>query len=118
MAFSAKKYNKGSVFTFKAPDSFEYTSLDELYHNNEHDWVYPVKALFINKKSKYGDHPVIVTDNEYVSVPKHLTDTVKAMIADDEAVDAINSGKLGFTIYEYVDSKYKRTCYSVTWIDM
>lgn len=118
MAWSAKKFNKGSKFTFKTPDSFQYQTLDVLYKTNGTDKIYPVKALFLNDKGRYGTHPVIVTDNELVDVPKHLTETVREMIADDECVDAINNGKVGFTIYEYIDSKFKKTCYSVTWIDI
>lgn len=118
MAWSAKKYNKGSVFTFKAPDTFEFTTLDELYTNNGIDRVYPVKALYINTKSKYGDHPVVVTDSAFVDVPKHLIDTVKEMMNDEECIDAINNGHVGFTVYSYIDKRYKRTCYSVNWVDM
>lgn len=119
MAFSASKFNKGNNrFDFKTPVDFNYTTLDVLYSENSDKFVYPVKALYLNKKSMYGAHPVIVTDKELVDIPKHLTDTVKEMIADDECVDAINKGKVGFTIYQYIDSKYKKTCYSVTWVDM
>lgn len=118
MAWSAKKYNKGSVFAFKTPDTFEFTTLDELFTNNGVDRVYPVKALYINTKSKYGEHPVIVTDSALVDVPKHLVDTVKEMISDEECVDAINNSHVGFTIYSYIDKRYKRTCYSINWVDM
>lgn len=121
MAFSANKYNnKNNLFTFKTPIDFEYTTLDVLFNENGNpiDKVYPVKAMFLNRKSMYGTHPVIVTDRELVDLPKHLLDTVKDMIADEECVDAINNGKVGFQIYQYIDSKYKKTCYSVTWVDI
>lgn len=119
MAFSANKYNKqNNIFTFKTPVDFEYTTLDVLFNDNSQSYVYPVKSLFLNKKSRYGTHPVVITDHELVDLPKHLLDTVKDMIADDECVSAINNGKVGFQIYQYIDSKYKKTCYSVTWVDI
>lgn len=119
MAFSASKYNnKNNLFTFHTPVDFEYTTLDVLFSDNAQDTIYPVKAMFLNKKSMYGTHPVIVTDKALVDLPKHMLDTVKDMMGDEEAVDAINNGKVGFQIYQYIDSKYKKTCYSVTWVDV
>lgn len=118
MAFSANKFNKGSKFTFKTPEGFQYNTLDVLYSQFGNEVVFPLKALYLNDKGKFGTHPVAVTDKELVDLPKHMTETVREMIADDEAVDAINNGKVGFTIYQYIDSKYKRTCYSVTWVDV
>lgn len=117
MAWSAKKYNKDNVFTFKTPETFDFTTLDELYTNNGAEKVYPVKALYVNKKSMYGNHPVVVTDSALVDLPKHLTDTVTDMIHDDDCVSAVNGDHVGFQIYTYIDKKYKKTCYSVTWVD-
>ena len=118
MAFSASKFNKGSKFTFKTPDNFQYNTLDVLYSQYGNEVVFPVKALYLNDKGKFGTHPVVVTDKELVDLPKHMTETVREIMADDEAVDAINNGKVGFTVYQYIDSKYKRTCYSITWVDV
>lgn len=118
MAFSASKFNKGNKFTFKAPNNFQYNTLDVLYSQYGNEVVFPVKALYLNDKGKFGTQPVVVTDKELVDLPKHMTETVREMMTDDEAVDAINNGKVGFTVYQYIDSKYKRTCYSVTWVDV
>lgn len=118
MAWSASKYNKEQKFNFRTPDDFKFTTLDELFTNYGGERIYPVKALYINTKSVYGNHPVVVTDSALVDVPKHLLDTVKEMIDDDEAVNAINNGKVGFTIYTYIDKKYHKTCYSIKWVDM
>lgn len=118
MAFSASRFNKENKFDFRTPDDFKFTTLDEQYTQNGEKTVYPVKALYINTKSVYGNHPVVVTDKALVDVPKHLLDTVKEMIDDDECVNAINNGKVGFTIYTYIDKKYHKTCYSVKWVDM
>lgn len=118
MAFSASKFNKEQKFTFKTPDDFKFTTLDEQFTKNGESEKYKVNALYMNTKSIYGEHPVAVTDNAMVDFPKHLAPTVKEMINDDEAVKAINDGKVGFTIYTYIDKKYHKTCYSVKWIDI
>lgn len=118
MAFSANKFNKEQKFNFKTPDDFKFTTLDELFTKNGVDGKYKVNALYMNTKSIYGEHPVAVTDAAMVDLPKHLADTVKSMIDDDECVEAINNGKVGFSIYSYIDKKYHKTCYSVKWLDI
>lgn len=118
MAFSATKFNKDNKFTFKTPEDFTFETLDSLYDKNGEKKIYMVRALYLNTKSRYGVHPVIVTDNELVDIPKHTTETIREMIADDDCVEAINNKKVGFTIYSYIDNKYKKLCYSVRWVDI
>ena len=57
----ANKYNKVALFTFSAPKDFDYKSLHDLYGKNGKDFVYEVKAMYINKKSNFGESPVIAT---------------------------------------------------------
>lgn len=113
----ANKYNKGNIFNFTAPKDFEYRSLHDLFNNNGKDFVYEIKAMYINKKSKFGESPVIATTDCFVNLPSHLTDTVKEMIRDTEVVDAVNGGHLGFQIYTYETKNRKDLCYSVNWVD-
>lgn len=111
----ASKYNKGRKFDFEIPKDFEYASLHDLYNQNGKDFVYDVRAMYINKKSKFGESPVIATSNELVNLPKHLTDTVKEMLIDDDCVNAINNHVFGFTIYPYESGT--NVYYSVNWVD-
>lgn len=113
----ASKYNRGhgKKFTFEIPKEFTYSSLHDLYNNNGADFVYDIRAMYINKKSKFGDSPVIATSNELVNFPKHLTDTVKEMLTDSEVIDAINNHVFGFQIYTYTDGT--NVYYSVNWVD-
>lgn len=85
---------------------------------NGENHVYTVKALYINKKSQYGDAPVIATDECLVNAPSHLLDTVNEMILDEEVHEAANNGALGFTIYSYSTDKRKGTFYSIKWVDI
>lgn len=114
----ASKYQKRR---FNAnTQGFEYHTLGELFKTEQANGVtvkYPIKAIYINTQSEYGEAPVIATDVCYVNLPSHLTDVCKQMIADAETVDEINAGKAGFTIYAYED-RHGTERYSVNWIDL
>lgn len=113
----ASKYNKTHVFTFQIPKDFEYRSLIDLFNNNGKNHVYKVNAIYINKKSRFGESPVVVTDTCLVNLPQHLTDVAREIMRDEETVTAINNGKFGFTIYPYETQNRKEVCYSVNWVD-
>jgi len=110
------KYNKGNEFDFETPKHFEYKNLKELFNPNI-DNTFKINAMFINTKSKFGNAPVVVTDNELINLPMHLTGTVEQMISDDEIVQAVNNGKAGIEIYEYTSNKWG-THYSVEFIEI
>lgn len=109
------KFNKGSKFNARANKDSVYKSLKEL---GASDKIYIVRNLYINKKSKYGDAPVVLIDDckTLVNLPKHLLKTVEEMREDLEVVDAINNGEVGFSVYEY-DSK-NGSGFSVNWEDI
>lgn len=112
------KYNKGSQFDFQTPEHFEFKKLSELYVPNAKadENLKPLNALFINTKSKFGNSPVAVTDNELVNLPGHLLESVEQMISDDEVVQMINEGKAAIEIYQY-ESKNWGTNYSVNFTE-
>lgn len=114
----ANKYNKGARFDFQIPKEFHFQSLANLFENDGKGIVYNVRGLYINHKSKYGDAPVIVTDFCLVNVPKHLLDTCKAMLLDDDFISAVNAGKVGVTIYTYNVKNSDDLRYSVSWVDL
>ena len=113
----ATKFNKSvNKFTFKQCDNVTYVNLEDLLNMYGGD-IYPVKALYINKKSKFGDSPcVVINEDITVNLPKHLTETVIEMINDDECVAAINNNEVKFKIYSYNDNTFNKTCYSVSWL--
>ena len=108
----ASKYNKGARFDYKMPEGAGYKNLSDFPEDKE----IPIKGLYINHKSQYGDAPVAMIDGSFVNLPKHLTDTVKDMLHDDEFIAAVNAGKVGFKVYSYENNS--KTCYSVNWIDL
>lgn len=116
MAFSvAKKYNSQKIFTVDT-ENFEYKSLEDLFIDEE--TVYVVKGVYINKKGNFGEESVLALDDSYVNIPSHLVETCKEMIDDRRAVDAINAGEVGFTIYKYYQKRYNKDCYSIKWVDI
>ena len=111
----ASKYNKVKRFDVNT-DGFEYKKLEELYKEGEVN-IFPLKALYINTKGKFGDRPLAVTDKCFVNLPNHLLETVREMLNDTELIDAINDDKVAFEIYAYEDKTYNKLCYSINWVD-
>ena len=106
--------NKGvKRFDYVITDKHEYRKLEELYKDNK-DGVYVVRMFYTNKKSKFGENEVVVTDDYIINLPKHLTEKVEQIIKDDKYLELINQGKFGFKIYEYEYNEGKKT-YSVNW---
>lgn len=111
----ANKYNKGSKFDFHLGETVNYHKLSELYQDEEQ--VYPIKAFYINNKSKFGNSPVVaIAKDMVVNLPMHMLDTVNDIMSDDESVEQINRGEAGFSIYKY-SNKYG-TQYNINFVDM
>ena len=116
---SVARFNANvAKFIFEPSDDFEFKTLEELFKENGKDKVYTVRGAYINTKGIYGENPVIVCDDCYVSLPKHLVPVVKEIRADKQLIDDVNNGKVGFEIYEYFQKTYKRKCYSINWLDI
>lgn len=94
--------------------------LSVVYRDLDEGEVLPLIACYINGKSKYGAHPIAVTEVgghlAQIDLPQHLTDTVKQMITDDELFEGIKNGECGFVVREY-ESNGKQ-CYTVSFVDI
>lgn len=108
------KYNRKPMFIYDNEKEREYINLQTLFTTFGKDKVYTVHALFINTKSRFGEAPLIVTEDYMVNAPRHLLDTVKAMMDDKDVVNLINERKVGFKIYSYHGRNGKG--YSVEWV--
>lgn len=113
----ASRFNKGRKFDVDT-NGFQYASLADLFNANGKDFIYPVTAIYINTKGKYADAPVIATDSCFVNCPAHMCDTAREILSDVEAIEAINSGRVGFQIYTYTQAKYNRECFGINFVDM
>ena len=117
----SKKFNTKKLFNIET-ENFEYVSLEELYttlQSTEHpELPLIIKGVYINDKGLFEPAPVLAIDGCYVNLPAHLTDTCRQIINDPVAVVAINQGKCGFIIEEYIQKKYNRTCYTIEFVDL
>lgn len=116
----ASKYNHGALYNYVMPEGAQFKTLEELYKEHGENCIFPVYGFFINTKGKYGDNPVALSNGFFISLPEHLLDDVKEIMADPEATEQINGGGLGLQIRTYEKEIQKgkpRTCYSVIWID-
>ena len=117
MSTFANKHNaKPNPFTFKTPAEHPYAKPSELVGLNGLDETYVVRAMYINKGGKFGDEPVIVTDEFTLNAPHHLVGTVCDIINDGESTQLVNSGQVGFKLYEYKNAKGNQL--GVTWVDV
>lgn len=114
----ASKFNKGKKFEIDVTGFSSYYNLKTLFTKVGSDHIYPVRAIFINTKGKYGEHPQVATDGYFISLPSHLTATCKDILADDESVETINRGLVGLKVYEYTTPNASKPCYSVEWVDL
>ena len=109
------KYNGGKRFAFEMKGEPVFKKLSELYLENVNS--YPVRAIYINRKGKYGDNPVIVSDKFSVSLPTHLMSTVQDLLSQDVFYDMVNGGKVGFSFYEFESPTYGTKGYSINWVE-
>lgn len=111
------KYNGGKRFAFEMKGEPVFKKLSELYADKGKDFQFPVRSIYINRKGKYGDSPVIVSDNFSVSLPTHLLGTVQDLLSQDIFYDMVNAGKVWFTVYEFESPTYGTKGYSINWVE-
>lgn len=111
----SKHQNEGVLFDFPEQDR-EFISLKDLYNSNKHQ-AYQLQAIFINTKSKFGDAPVFYIDGYMVNIPQHQLEKAEEMKQDEEFVNAVNQGLIGFRPYEF-ENKSKQKGYSFELVDL
>lgn len=129
----SKRYNREKLFNIDT-SGFEYVALDELYDEaadaadeanstgnagmSAEDIPFTVYGVYINTKGNYDPAPVLALEDKYVNLPAHMTPVCEDMLRDAEAIKAINEGRVGITVYKYLQRRYNRTCYNVRWVDL
>lgn len=109
------RFNHINIFDVDSRD-FKWVDLETLF-NTDPDKQYTLLGLFV-KGSKFGKEPDAIIDGFKVNLPRHLLDTVNDMLDDNQVIEAIKAGKVGFKIYSYHSSTYNKDAYSVTWLDL
>lgn len=113
----ASTFNKTS-FDIDTSD-FPYVKLKDIYNGEKDgggDVVHPINGMYVHN-SQLGDSPVIIDaeNKRLVNLPQFTGDTVREILANSDAVDAIKANKVGYTIYEY--ESHAKKCYGITFVD-
>lgn len=108
-------FNKAS-FGIDTKD-YEYIKLAEVAKASSPDEIHPINGLYVHG-SALGDSPVVidVKAKKLVNIPKYMGDTFREILANQEAVQAIKDGKVGYTIYSY--ESHAKTCYGINFVDI
>ena len=111
----AKTFNKVSFSVDTT--GFDYCKLKDLYDTKHKEKVFTLNGLFVSP-SPLGESPVFICADlkKLVNIPSHLTSTAKAILSDVDAVETIERGKVGFSIYTY--ESHKKECYGVKFVDL
>ena len=109
------RFNHNNFFNVDTKD-FKWVDLETLF-NTDPDKQYTLLGLFV-KGGKFGKEPDAIINGFKVNLPRHLLDTVNDMLDDNQVIEAIKAGKVGFKIYSYHSSTYNKDAYSVTWLDL
>lgn len=113
----AGTFNKAS-FDIDTTD-FPFVKLTDIFKDDKEgggDVVHPINGMYVHK-SQLGDSPVIIDaeNKRLVNWPQFTGDTVREILANPDAVDAIKANKVGYTIYEY--ESHAKKCYGITFVD-
>ena len=118
--------NTGRKFEFELIDPLpkeNYMKLADVPENC--CWI--VKSIYRNTKSAYGEHYVILADNNErgskneiygINLPSFLNETIQQIFANDEMIEAINSGKCGVSRSDERKTKSGKPYYTVVWHDI
>lgn len=113
----ASKFNKTS-FGIDTTD-FTFVKLTDLFNSKQDgggDVVHPIDGVYVHK-SQLGDSPVIIdaANKRLVNLPSFTGETIREILQDSDAIQAIKDDKVGYTIYEY--ESHGKKCYNITFVD-
>ncbi len=111
----ASKYNNTVSFDIDTT-GFEFVKLSDLYAKGA-DTVTKINGMYVCK-GKLDTAPVFICADikALVNIPSHRTQTVKDILNDEEAVQDIRDGKVGFKVYTY--ESHGKVCYSIRFVDL
>ena len=113
--------NKGKRFDFELAEALpkdNYIKLSEMGDGE----VFKVRSIYMNRKSKYGDHYVVLAEADDgtiygVNLPKFNNETIVGILNNDEMVAAITAGKCGIQKGETVHGENGDYIPTV-WVDL
>lgn len=102
--FSFSSFNKTRTFDFNS-EGYEYISVEEAAVKYNDIATVPVLGIGINKTTAdtaiYPENAWVATPEEFINVPHHQIEEVRAMLENPAAIRLIKAGKLGVTFESY-----------------
>lgn len=116
MTSFAEKYNKGNENPFKFDlNGYDFTSLKELY-NSDNNKVHALDGFYFTR-GKFGVKVVVVMSDvkKRVDMPIYLTKVFNEIVNNNDAVNDIKNGKVGFIVRKY--ESHGRNCHTIIFKD-
>ena len=79
--------------------------------------TYDLKGCFITPDKGFGKGAVLISDGFLLNIPARYVDDINNIVADAETVEDIKAGKCGFIVTSFISEKFKRTGYSIEFVD-
>ena len=108
------KFNKGNKIDWGIDTkSLPFKKTSEVELNKTYD----LKGCFITFDRGFGDGAVLITDDFLLNIPGRYVDNINNIMSDPETVEDIKAGKCGFIVTSFISEKFKRTGYSIEFVD-
>ena len=108
------KFNKGNKIDWGIDTkSLPFKKTSEVELNKTYD----LKGCFITPDKGFGKGAVLISDGFLLNIPARYVDDINNIIADFETVEDIKAGKCGFIVTSFISEKFKRTGYSIEFVD-
>ena len=113
-----KMNNNANPFTIDT-EGYKFNSSTE-WHANHGGELVTVAGFFINKKSKFGPHPVAIVPQykTLIDLPTHMLANVNEIINSPEAVQAVNNGSCGLVSRTYRSKNFNRECVGFDFVNI
>ena len=108
------KFNRGNKIEWgNDTKSLPFKKTSEIELNKTYD----LKGCFITPDKGFGKGAVLISDGFLLNIPARYVDDINNIVADAETVEDIKAGKCGFIVTSFISEKFKRTGYSIEFVD-
>ena len=108
------KFNKGNKINWGIDTkSLPFKKTSEVELNK----IYDLKGCFITPDMGFGKGAVLISDGFLLNIPARYVDDINGIVADAETVEDIKAGKCGFIVTSFISEKFKRTGYSIKFVE-
>lgn len=98
--------------------SMEFIKCKELIEKGkEESEVIKLLGFFITPDSGYGRGAVLITEQNLINIPSRYVEDLEKMYDDTSVINQIKSGHAAFRVKTFYSTKFKRTGYSIEFID-